>query len=153
TRRLPPPDPDPTHHPDHHPARDRPPVLRHRHRRRRHPHRTHRRNRRHRPAGDIAQHRAYTYRPDGHLTAIDDQLSGPRAFDLDDAGRVTTVHAQGWTETYAYDEAGNQTHATWPHDHPAPEATGPRTYTGTRITRAGRLRYEHDTAGRLTLRQ
>ncbi|WP_264349439.1 putative T7SS-secreted protein [Streptomyces milbemycinicus] len=106
------------------------------------------------PAGDIAQHRAYTYRPDGHLTAIDDQLSGPRTFDLDDAGRVTTVRAEGWTETYAYDEAGNQTHATWPHEHPtAADTTGSRTYTGTRITRAGRVRYEHDAAGRLTLRQ
>ncbi|MFI1334085.1 putative T7SS-secreted protein [Streptomyces sp. NPDC020845] len=105
------------------------------------------------PADDIAQHRAYTYRPDGHLTAIHDRLSGPRTFDLDDAGRVTTIRAEGWTETYAYDEAGNQTHATWPTDHPTPEATGPRTYNGTRITRAGRVRYEHDTAGRLTLRQ
>ncbi|MDT0549905.1 putative T7SS-secreted protein [Streptomyces lonegramiae] len=103
------------------------------------------------PEDATLQHRAYTYRPDGHLTATDDQLLGPRAFDLDDAGRVTTVRAEGWTETYAYDEAGNQTHATWPTDHPA--TTGARAYTGTRITRAGRVRYEHDTAGRLTLRQ
>ncbi|MFD8387447.1 RHS repeat-associated core domain-containing protein, partial [Streptomyces sp. NPDC059679] len=106
------------------------------------------------PESGTLQHRAYTYRPDGHLTAIDDQLSGPRTFDLDDAGRVTTVRAQSWTETYAYDEAGNQTHATWPHEHPATaDTTGPRTYTGTRITRAGRVRYEHDPAGRPTLRQ
>ena len=44
------------------------------------------------------------------------------------AGRVTAVHATDWTETYAYDEAGNQTHATWP-DHPhrplKPRATAP----------------------------
>ncbi|MFK4267185.1 putative T7SS-secreted protein [Streptomyces milbemycinicus] len=105
------------------------------------------------PAGDIAQHRAYTYRADGHLTGIDDRLRGPRAFDLDDAGRVTAVRAKGWTETYAYDEAGNQTHATWPDRHPDADTTGARAYTGTRITRAGRVRYEHDTAGRLTLRQ
>ncbi|MFD8868265.1 putative T7SS-secreted protein [Streptomyces sp. NPDC059590] len=103
--------------------------------------------------GSTLQHRAYTYRPDGHLTAIDDQLRGPRTFDLDDAGRVTTVRAESWTETYAYDEAGNQTHATWPDKHPGADTTGPRSYTGTRITRAGRVRYEHDTAGRLTLRQ
>ncbi|MDX3226827.1 putative T7SS-secreted protein [Streptomyces sp. ME19-01-6] len=105
------------------------------------------------PEGGVLQHRAYAYRPDGHLTAIHDQLRGPCAFDLDAAGRVTTVRAEGWTETYAYDEAGNQTHATWPTHHPTQDATGPRTYTGTRITRAGRVRYEHDTAGRLTLRQ
>ncbi|MBL1096656.1 putative T7SS-secreted protein [Streptomyces coffeae] len=99
------------------------------------------------------QHRAYTYRADGHLTAVDDQLSGRRTFDLDAAGRVTTVRATGWTETYAYDEAGNQTKATWPTEQPAHEATGSRAYTGTRITHAGKLRYEHDAAGRLTLRQ
>ncbi|MDX3229027.1 putative T7SS-secreted protein [Streptomyces sp. ME19-01-6] len=105
------------------------------------------------PEGDIAQHRAYTYRADGHLIGIDDQLRGPRAFDLDAAGRVTAVRAQGWTETYAYDEAGNQTHATWPDRHTDADTTGARAYTGTRLTRAGRVRYEHDAAGRLTLRQ
>jgi RHS repeat-associated protein len=99
------------------------------------------------------QHRAYTYRADGNVTAVDDGLNGPRTFDLDAAGRVTTVRATGWTETYAYDEAGNQTQATWPTKGAPQEATGPRTYTGTRITRAGAIRYEHDDAGRLTLRQ
>ncbi|MEU7245591.1 RHS repeat-associated core domain-containing protein, partial [Streptomyces sparsogenes] len=98
-------------------------------------------------------HRTYTYRPDGHLTGIDDHHAGPRTFTLDTAGRVTTVHARRWTETYAYDEAGNQTHATWPERHPGADTTGDRAYTGTRITRAGRTRYEHDDAGRLTLRR
>jgi RHS repeat-associated protein len=36
---------------------------------------------------------------------------------------------------------------------PGQEATGERAYTGTRITRAGNVRYEHDAAGRITLRQ
>lgn len=98
-------------------------------------------------------HRAYAYRADGHLISMDDNLSGRRTFDLDATGRVTTVHADGWTETYAYDAAGNQTHAAWPSTQPAQESTGPRTYTGTRITGAGSVRYEHDDAGRLTLRQ
>ncbi|MEU8877783.1 DUF6531 domain-containing protein [Streptomyces javensis] len=98
-------------------------------------------------------HRAYGYRADGYVTEVDDHLSGRRTFDLDAAGRVTAVHAHGWTETYAYDEAGNQTHATWPSTQPAEEATGTRTYTGTRITGAGSVRYEHDEAGRLTLRR
>lgn len=71
------------------------------------------------------------------LIGIDDELSGPRRFDLDPAGCVTAVHADGWSETYAYDEAGNQTAASWPETMPGQEATGPRTYTGTRITRAG----------------
>ncbi|WP_247745973.1 putative T7SS-secreted protein [Streptomyces oryzae] len=104
-------------------------------------------------AGDTIQQRSYTYRPDGYLTEVDDLLSGRATFDLDAMGRVTTVHAQGWTERYAYDEAGNQTEASWPTTHASPEAIGPRTYDGTRITSAGRVRYEHDEAGRITLRQ
>ncbi|MFH7338156.1 putative T7SS-secreted protein [Streptomyces sp. KHY 26] len=104
-------------------------------------------------AGTLLQHRSYTYRADGNLTGIDDHLSGPRRFDLDTTGRVTAVHAAGWTERYAYDEAGNQTQASWPTGHPGTEATGPRTYEGTRILRAGNIRYEHDALGRVTLRQ
>ncbi|WP_239013233.1 putative T7SS-secreted protein [Streptomyces sioyaensis] len=108
------------------------------------------------PAADEAQrllHRGYTYRPDGNLTAIDDSHTGRRTFALDRAGRVTAVHATDWTETYAYDEAGNQTHATWPDRHASPSARGERSYTGTRINRAGAVRYKHDPLGRVTLRQ
>ncbi|MFI7384883.1 putative T7SS-secreted protein [Streptomyces sp. NPDC049813] len=103
--------------------------------------------------GRNLQRRAYTYRADGNLTALDDHLGGPRTFTLDPAGRVTAVHASNWTESYAYDAAGNQTTASWPSAHPGHEATGERTYTGTRITRAGSVRYEHDPLGRVTLRQ
>ncbi|MER6025621.1 DUF6531 domain-containing protein [Streptomyces sp. NPDC001851] len=103
--------------------------------------------------GRTLQSRAYTYRADGNVIGIDDQLSGTRRFDLDATGRVTAVHAADWTERYAYDEAGNQTEAIWPANHPGAEATGPRTYAGTRITRAGNVRYEHDALGRITLRQ
>ncbi|MEV1062949.1 putative T7SS-secreted protein [Streptomyces sp. NPDC050263] len=97
--------------------------------------------------------RAYSYRADGHLISVADRLSGTRAFDLDRAGRVTAVHAQNWTERYAYDDAGNQTSASWPSRHPGSEATGPRSYTGTTITRAGDIRFEHDALGRVVLRQ
>jgi RHS repeat-associated protein len=99
------------------------------------------------------QRRAYTYRADGNLIGIDDQLAGSRHFELDAAGRVTAVHATGWSERYAYDETGNQTEATWPTSHPGQEATGARSYSGTTITRAGKVRYEHDELGRITLRQ
>jgi RHS repeat-associated protein len=98
-------------------------------------------------------HRRYTYRADGHLTSVADALSGTRTFDLDAAGRVTAVHARGWTEQYAYDPAGNQTTASWPETHPGHEATGHRTYSGTSVTRAGNVRFEHDALGRVTLRQ
>ncbi|MBP2050697.1 RHS repeat-associated protein [Streptomyces griseochromogenes] len=103
--------------------------------------------------GRTVQHRAYTYRADGNLIGIDDHLSGSRHFDLDSTGRVTAVYAAGWTERYAYDEAGNQTQASWPSAHPGQEAIGIREYSGTRITRAGNVRYEHDALGRITLRQ
>lgn len=102
---------------------------------------------------ETLQHRLYTYRADGNLTGVDDHLNGGRRFELDTAGRVTTVSAHNWTETYAYDVAGNQTHAAWPDRHPVGEARGERTYTGTRLDRAGGIRYEYDAAGRTILRQ
>ncbi|WP_369391119.1 DUF6531 domain-containing protein [Streptomyces sp. CG1] len=105
---------------------------------------------------DIEQsqiHRTYAYRSDGHLTSVTDQHTGRRTFALDQAGRVTAVQAADWTETYAYDEAGNQTHASWPDQHPGSEARGRRSYAGTRLTHAGGMRYEYDAAGRTILRQ
>ncbi|MFD7556413.1 putative T7SS-secreted protein [Streptomyces sp. NPDC059835] len=103
--------------------------------------------------GRTLQRRGYSYRADGCLTGIDDTRTGTCTFTLDAAARVTAVEAARWSERYAYDEAGNQTHATWPERHPSTEAQGGRTYTGTRITRAGAVRYEHDALGRVTLRQ
>jgi RHS repeat-associated protein len=105
------------------------------------------------PHGRSVQRRTYTYRADGHVTAVGDQLAGSSHFELDQAGRVTAVQAADWTERYAYDEMGNQTKASWPEHHPGADAGGDRTYTGTRITRAGRVRYEHDGLGRIVLRQ
>ncbi|QES43438.1 hypothetical protein DEJ49_22785 [Streptomyces venezuelae] len=104
-------------------------------------------------AAGRVQSRAYTYRADGHLVGVDDLLNGARRFDLDPAGRVTAVHAAGWSESYAYDAAGNQTSASWPSPMPGREAVGARTYTGTRIRTAGGVRYEYDRAGRIVLRQ
>ncbi|MFG2877760.1 putative T7SS-secreted protein [Streptomyces sp. NPDC048337] len=103
--------------------------------------------------GRTLQRRGYSYRADGSLTAIDDALSGVRTFTLDAAARVTAVDAANWSERYAYDEAGNQTSASWPERHPGSEAQGERSYSGTRITRAGTVRYEHDALGRTVLRQ
>lgn len=105
----------------------------------------------------LVQRRSYAYRPDGYVTSIDDHLSGTRRFDLDPTGRVTAVHGAGWTERYAYDPAGNITHAIWPSPPQAgileTEAQGEREYTGTLIRRAGNVRYRHDAQGRVTLRQ
>ncbi|GAA2075804.1 hypothetical protein GCM10009801_30780 [Streptomyces albiaxialis] len=97
--------------------------------------------------------RTYTYREDGYLQTVDDSLTGRTTYDLNAVGRVTAVHARGWTERYAYDEAGNQTEAHWPDEHASPEARGARTYEGTRVQTAGTVRYEHDESGRVVLRQ
>ncbi|WP_051856618.1 DUF6531 domain-containing protein [Streptomyces sp. NRRL S-1868] len=98
--------------------------------------------------------RAYAYRPDNHLTSLTDQLTGTtQSFGLDPVGRPLSVTAEDWTETYAYDTAGNQTNATWPDPAPHPEARGERTYTGTKLLTAGALRYKYDSAGRTVLRQ
>ncbi|THA36505.1 RHS repeat protein [Streptomyces sp. A1277] len=96
--------------------------------------------------------RTYNYRPDGHLLCLEDTTRGARAFELDAAGQVTAVTAADWKEAYAYDSAGNQTAASWPAS-PDGAAIGPRVYEGTTIARAGNTRYEHDTLGRITLRQ
>ncbi|MDQ1009869.1 RHS repeat-associated protein [Streptomyces sp. V4I23] len=103
--------------------------------------------------GRTVQRREYTYRSDGNVVGVYDQLSGSRGFELDPIGRVTAVHAADWAERYTYDAAGNQTEASWPASHADREAIGARTYSGTRITRAGNVRYEHDAQGRIVLRQ
>jgi RHS repeat-associated protein len=103
--------------------------------------------------GRTLNSRAYSYRADGHLIALADRLSGTRTFGLDPAGRVTSVTAGDWSERYAYDASGNQTEASWPASHPGHEATGPRTYEGTVLTRAGSVRHEHDSLGRVVLRR
>jgi RHS repeat-associated protein len=116
-------------------------------------------------SGPVLQHRSYTYRSDGLLTATSDLLSGPRRLTLDRAGQITAVTGPGWAENYSYDPAGNITTAAWPapaaRTSPGPRtppstsagAQGPRHYGGTLLTRAGDIRYEHDPAGRITLRQ
>jgi RHS repeat-associated protein len=63
------------------------------------------------------------------------------------------VTAAGWTERYAYDEAGNLTDASWPAIDDGADLRGGREYSGTLLRRAGGFRYEHDKQGRVVLRQ
>ncbi|MFG2227743.1 DUF6531 domain-containing protein [Streptomyces sp. NPDC048644] len=99
-------------------------------------------------AGTLQQ-RAYTYRADGHLSGITDSAGGTRRFELDPDGRVTAVRAQDWSETYAYDSAGNLTHAEAPGDE---TAGSERTFAGNRLQRCGRHTYAYDEDGRLVRR-
>ncbi|WP_427925489.1 DUF6531 domain-containing protein [Streptomyces sp. cg40] len=99
-------------------------------------------------ASRLLQHRTYAHRADGCLTEIRELTSGTRRFDLDGMGRVAGTRAHGWSETYAYDPAGNVVHAT----SPGHEAPGERRFDGTLVRSAGCTRYEHDAEGRLVRR-
>jgi RHS repeat-associated protein len=99
------------------------------------------------------QSRTYEYRADGSLTKVHDQLNGVRRYELDLAGRTTRVSGEGWAESYAYDALGNQTAADWPARPFGDDGCGERAYQGANLVRAGRIRYEHDAAGRVVLRQ
>jgi RHS repeat-associated protein len=103
------------------------------------------------PAPRLLQRREYAYRQDGFLSEVREQTGGSRSFDLAADGRVTAVHGLGWTESYAYDSAGNLTRSSTPadsHAHPAPT----QEYTGNRLRRSGRTSYTYDTNGRLVRR-
>ncbi|GAA2739853.1 RHS repeat-associated core domain-containing protein [Kitasatospora cinereorecta] len=101
----------------------------------------------------VLQCRSYSYRADGGLTGLDDQFTGRRTVELDAAGRVTTVQAGTWSESYSYDPVGNLTAADWPASGSSKAAVGTRTFSGAGLATAGRVRYEYDAAGRTTLRQ
>ncbi|WP_405618546.1 RHS repeat-associated core domain-containing protein [Streptomyces sp. NBC_00076] len=104
------------------------------------------------PRGRI-QSRTYEYRADGSLTKVQDQLDGVRQYELDLAGRTTRVSGEGWEESYSYDPLGNQVAAGWPAGPFGDDGCGERAYQGADLVRAGRIRYEHDAAGRVVLRQ
>ncbi|MGI5226731.1 RHS repeat-associated core domain-containing protein [Actinoallomurus sp. CA-142502] len=107
-------------------------------------------------AARLLQHRAYRYRPDGHVIGIADQISGERRFELDPGGRVTSAaHARGWTERYAYDQAGNVTFAAWPESSAAdaPADAGEREIHGTLARRTGTTHHEYDDQGRVVARR
>ncbi|MFD5735800.1 RHS repeat-associated core domain-containing protein [Streptomyces sioyaensis] len=109
-----------------------------------------------RPDAHPLQHRQYAYRPDGFVHEVKELTGTSRRFDLTQDGHVTAVQGQGWTETYAYDAAGNLTAARTPADSPTeqdPSTTGPtRDFAGNRLRRSGRTSYTYDTQGRLIRR-
>lgn len=92
--------------------------------------------------------RSWIYRPDGAVQSSTDTTTGSRSFDLDVFGRVTAVNAATWSESYAYDSAGNLTFATDTRDANAP-TSGTRQLNGTLLRQAGRTTYEYDAQGRL----
>ncbi|MDT0268762.1 DUF6531 domain-containing protein [Streptomyces sp. DSM 44915] len=114
--------------------------------------------------------RTYAYRADHYLsethlseTPLGESHLGDTPFDagrpgeatrltLDPVGRVLDLTSPAGDESYRYDDAGNQVFAQWPDAADAPDVTdalGDRQYTGTSITRAGRVSYRHDALGRI----
>lgn len=105
------------------------------------------------PEGAVRD-RSYAYSAGGFPTTITDHVTGrSKTIGLDPVGRPRSVSATGWQETYAYDQHGNQTEADWPERAADPDSRGQRTYIGTRLRGAGRVAYEYDAAGRVTLRR
>ena len=102
--------------------------------------------------------RSFHYRVDGALTGADDTPPGrgaatagrSRRFDLDVAGRVVGVRADGWTERYAYDLSGRLAGDASQLVGGQPATV--RAYQGTLVTRAGAVSYRHDRQGRVVTR-
>ncbi|WP_406468535.1 DUF6531 domain-containing protein [Streptomyces hirsutus] len=103
--------------------------------------------------GDTRRLRRFSYRADGHLDAMQDATGVAKRYETDPTGRVTAVHGPQGSEHYAYDPQGNQTQASWPTVFAGQDAVGKRSYQGPRLKRAGSVRYEYDTQGRVILRQ
>ncbi|MEU5308144.1 RHS repeat-associated core domain-containing protein [Streptomyces sp. NPDC021562] len=100
--------------------------------------------------------RGYSYRADHHPVGVADSVSGSRRFELDSVGRVISVTADSWTEGYAYDPAGDVTHASWTGTVTQPaeaeETAGRRSYGPLGTRQAGRTFFEHDAQGRMVRR-
>ncbi|WP_405448597.1 DUF6531 domain-containing protein [Streptomyces achromogenes] len=101
----------------------------------------------------LMRSRSYTYRGDGYLTAVHEQVGNQAThYTLDPLGRPLAASSAAGRERYVYDRAGNQTSAEWPDRAGDPDARGERRYSGTRLVRAGNTSYRYDAAGRLIQR-
>ncbi|WP_285490842.1 RHS repeat-associated core domain-containing protein [Amycolatopsis taiwanensis] len=99
----------------------------------------------------VVQDRRYRYRPDGHVTAIEDRLGGNQLLSLDALGRITESRGPAGVERYAYDARGAITAAVWPGADP--EVQGVREYQGSLVRRAGNVTYDYDERGRVVMRR
>ena len=107
------------------------------------------------------QGRTYVYRADGFPLEVADRLGGDARYELDQLGRVTSVQAATWRESYAYDALGNLAGATVPEPAepgaspaPADAPVAPEAFElhGTLVRTAGRSHYKHDARGRVVRR-
>ncbi|WP_410631267.1 RHS repeat-associated core domain-containing protein [Amycolatopsis sp. cmx-4-83] len=100
-------------------------------------------------AGAPPRHRRFSYRPDGLLAGIDDDVAGPTRLVLDATGRVTEVHGATGSQAYRYDPAGNVVETREPGQVPS---AGTRRYANNRLVSAGAVAFDHDPQGRVIAR-
>ncbi|WP_194927084.1 RHS repeat-associated core domain-containing protein [Catenulispora pinisilvae] len=97
-------------------------------------------------ADSVVMSRSWTWRADGIPEEIRDSLRGTRRLTSDAAGRVTSVSAHDWRETYAYDSFGNVAIADSGTTGDDAEPTLARR---TLLQQAARTQQEFDDAGRV----
>ncbi|GAB6902278.1 DUF6531 domain-containing protein [Kineosporia succinea] len=95
-------------------------------------------------SGEHRLSRGFVRRGDGHVTRVEGP-EGVRRYTLDPLGRITGLDAGERSERYAYDAAGHRTAAR----HPGSGDDSTWETTGTRVSRAGRFRYDYDRDGQL----
>jgi RHS repeat-associated protein len=96
--------------------------------------------------------RRYVHSARGPVETVDARTGGKR-YELDAKGRATGVRAQSWTEGYAYDSGGRLISSRREQGEGTGDTPAQRyTYTGNRLTRAGRTRYAYDAQGRVVRR-
>ncbi|HET9172072.1 MAG TPA: DUF6531 domain-containing protein [Actinospica sp.] len=95
----------------------------------------------------VLHQRSWAYEAAGLPASVTDTAEGTRRLTHDAQGRITAVTAEGWSERYGYDAAGNLTRAE--DSRAAQEGTEARELTGTLLRRAGRTSYTYDGQGRL----
>ncbi|QYN20068.1 RHS repeat-associated core domain-containing protein [Amycolatopsis sp. DSM 110486] len=97
--------------------------------------------------GGAERSRRFTYRRDGFLTAIDDEVAGPTQLVLDAVGRVVELRTPQGSRQYRYDGLGNVVESA------EPVAAAVHRYTRNTLVGAGATAYEHDLQGRVVLRR
>ncbi|WP_143765196.1 DUF6531 domain-containing protein [Catenulispora acidiphila] len=99
-------------------------------------------------AGDTTLlERSYSYRADGIPVAVSDSLRGARQYEVDAEGRVLSVQAQTWSESYSYDAFGNVAQDVRPAGRSDDSLDTP-SFEGTRVRKTGRTHYDYDAQGR-----
>ncbi|WP_326836236.1 RHS repeat-associated core domain-containing protein [Amycolatopsis rhabdoformis] len=100
--------------------------------------------------GETERSRRFSYRRDGFLTGIDDEVAGPTHLVLDAVGRVVELRTPQGSRQYRYDGLGNVVESGEPV---AGAATGAHRYARNTLVGAGATAYEHDLQGRVVLRR